>query len=123
MQKLKTGIYVPVLISAVFCTFLLGIFIGRKTTPYIPYEKPSTESAVVATGSFADVHEKININTATVKELAILDGIGETLAQRIVDYRNENGPFRLIEDIKNVAGIGDTRFKQMADYITVGGNL
>ncbi|OHA90795.1 MAG: hypothetical protein A3F53_00400 [Candidatus Zambryskibacteria bacterium RIFCSPHIGHO2_12_FULL_48_10] len=62
----------------------------------------------------------ININTAGVAELDTLDGIGPAYAQRIVDYRNTNGPFQKIEDIKNVSGIGDATFSKIKDSITVG---
>lgn len=63
---------------------------------------------------------KVNINTATVKELDdALPGIGPTLAQRIVDYREQHGPFRSPEDIKNVSGIGERRFEQIKDLITI----
>lgn len=119
MQKLKAGKYVPILISALLCILLLGIFIYRKATPYIT-ECPDTQKATSASG-VADAFQKININTATAKELTALDGIGEILSQRIVDYRNTHGAFKQIEDIKNVSGIGDVRFRQIADFITVGG--
>ena len=62
----------------------------------------------------------ININTATPQQLETLPGIGPTLAQRIVDYRTANGPFKSIEDVKNVKGIGDSLFEKIKDSITVG---
>lgn len=62
---------------------------------------------------------KININSASAAELETLPGIGPTLAQRIVTYREEHGPFRSVEDIKNVPGIGEGRFGQIKDLITV----
>lgn len=65
------------------------------------------------------VPSKININTATVDELDALPGIGPALAQRIVDYRTQNGDFKTIEDIKKVRGIGDALFNQIKDLITV----
>ena len=61
----------------------------------------------------------LNINTATVEELASLPGIGPTTAQRIVDYRTENGPFARIEDIMNVAGIGPATFDNIQALISV----
>jgi competence protein ComEA len=62
---------------------------------------------------------KININTASESELDSLPGIGEVTAQKIIDYRNENGKFSTIEDIKNVKGIGDNKFDDIKDSITV----
>ncbi|HCF49838.1 MAG TPA: competence protein ComEA [Syntrophomonas sp.] len=63
---------------------------------------------------------KININRATTAELdAGLEGIGPGLAQQIVDYRNTNGPFKKIEDIRKVGGIGEKRFEAIKDSISV----
>lgn len=63
---------------------------------------------------------KININTASQTELTDLPGVGNTIASRIVDYRQQNGNFRSIEDIKNVSGIGEKRFEAIQELITVG---
>lgn len=60
----------------------------------------------------------VNINTATIEELQTLDGIGESKARSIINYRNEFGNFNSIEDIKNVSGIGDSLFVQIKDKIT-----
>ncbi len=62
---------------------------------------------------------KININTASKTELETLNGIGETRAQAIIDYRNKNGNFGVIEDIKNVQGIGTALYEKIKDNITV----
>ena len=62
---------------------------------------------------------KVNINTATAEELTLLDGIGPTLAERIVTYRQENGAFQKAEDIMNVSGIGSGTFGKIYDRITV----
>lgn len=61
----------------------------------------------------------ININTATQAELETLPGIGPALAQRIIDYREEHGPFTSIEQIQNVSGIGPAKFEAIKDLITV----
>ncbi len=63
--------------------------------------------------------QKIDINRAEVWLLKALPGIGETLAQRIVDYRCENGPFRNINELTKVAGIGTTTCEQIKHLITV----
>lgn len=61
----------------------------------------------------------ININTATKEELMSLTGIGESTANKIISYREENGKFNKIEDIKNVPGIGDAKFEAIKDDIKV----
>lgn len=66
------------------------------------------------------VYALVNINTAGAAELDTLPGIGATLAQRIIDYRTQNGPFETIEEIKNVNGIGDSTYNNLKDLITVG---
>jgi len=63
--------------------------------------------------------QKIDINRAELWLLEALPGIGEVLAQRIADYRSENGPFRRIEDLLKVSGIGPATFEKIKDYITV----
>ena len=61
----------------------------------------------------------ININTASLDQLQSLPGIGAVIAQNIIDYRNSQGPFRSIEEIKNVSRIGDKTFEKIKDKITV----
>ena len=67
----------------------------------------------------ASLPQKIDINRAEPWLLEALPGIGETRAQDIVDYRNENGPFKRIEDLLQVKGIGEGTFEQIKDCITV----
>lgn len=61
----------------------------------------------------------VNINTATQTELETLPGIGPSLALKIIDYRKENGKFTSIEDLKNVSGIGESKFENIRKYIIV----
>jgi competence protein ComEA len=63
--------------------------------------------------------QKIDINRAESWLLEALPGVGEVLAQRIVDYRSENDPFRTVEDLVKVSGIGSATLEQIRDLITV----
>ena len=62
---------------------------------------------------------KVNINTAGVEELDQLPGIGPAIAQRIIDYRKEHGECKKVEDVQEVKGIGDAKFSEIKDSITV----
>lgn len=64
--------------------------------------------------------KKININTADLYELTSIPSVGEKTAQKIIDYR-EKKKFKKIEDIMNIEGIGENKFKNMKDYISVSG--
>lgn len=65
------------------------------------------------------VSGKVSINTGTIEELMTLTGIGEAKAKDIITYREKNGPFKKIEDIKNVTGIGENIFAQIKENITL----
>ncbi|MGQ0762398.1 MAG: ComEA family DNA-binding protein [Acidobacteriota bacterium] len=62
---------------------------------------------------------KINLNTATAKELEVLPGIGRGLAERIVEHREKYGPFRRAEHLMMVRGISETRFRAVRHLVTV----
>lgn len=61
----------------------------------------------------------VNINTANQTELETLPGIGPSLAMRIISYRKQNGNFVKIEDLKNVSGIGDSKFRELKDFVSL----
>lgn len=63
--------------------------------------------------------KKININTAMQSELETLPGIGESTAQKIINYRKDNGKFKTIEDIKKVSGIGNAKFEKIKELIDI----
>ena len=79
---------------------------------------PTLTLAIARAGGAASV-EKININTASVKELQKLDGVGRGVAQRIVDYREANGPFKRTEDLRKVEGVGAATFERNRERIVV----
>ena len=64
-------------------------------------------------------NSKININTANISELKQITGIGESTANKIIDYRENVGKFKKIEDIKEVKGIGDTKYESLKNKITI----
>lgn len=81
---------------------------------YIPYKASiSSEASQSIENNF------INLNTATTEELQKLEGIGPSMAQKILDYREEVGYFGAIEDIKNVSGIGESKYNKIKDNITI----
>lgn len=61
----------------------------------------------------------ININTATLEELQKINGVGEVKAKSIIEYREKNGGFKSIDEMKNIEGIGDKTFEKMKDKITI----
>lgn len=89
---------------------------------YIPEigEEPWDHSGDIFSGESKSVQPgKVNINTASSTELQSLNGIGNVLAERIVQYRQEKGKFKRIEDLKNVSGIGEKKYEGIKDAIRV----
>ena len=91
---------------------------------------PSLEEADAAAGAAPDggggatgassAGGKVNLNRATAAELDALPGVGPSTAEKIVADREANGPFRTVEDLKRVSGIGDKKFADLADLVCVG---
>ena len=68
--------------------------------------------------SITNVNNIININTASLEELMSINGLGEAKAKAIIKYREENGYFKIIDDLLNVSGIGEALFEKIKEYIT-----
>jgi competence protein ComEA len=94
----------------------------KPTRTPAPTRTPRTTGtpSAVATVLALNPAGKVNINEADADTLDLLPHIGPALAQRIIDYRLAHGPFKRIEDINNVKGIGDAIFSAIKDLITVG---
>lgn len=114
MQKPKISILIVMTFLFVVC--LTGFFFYRNyfREPVVP----TTLTTQKSYSTLSDNQSVVNINTASAKELSTLPGIGETLAQRIVDYRLINGPFQEIDQLLNVDGIGSGKLKAILDMIT-----
>ena len=127
----KPKISALLLVTVVFAAFTLGFFAGStRNRDGITVSVPSSFMTVPATEAIEETEPvqetetvtfPISINLAGKEEFMALPGIGEVLAQRIVDYRTENGDFSNPEDLLNVEGIGKKRLEDIMDLITMGG--
>ena len=128
-MKNKVSVLLAV-VTVLFVGFTLGLFVGRNTgsgtvTLAVPAQM-QTAPTTAATAPTQTVPEEtvsfpVNINTADVDTLTALPGIGRVLAERIVAYRRQNDPFRAVEEIMKVEGIGEKKAEAILDLITVGG--
>lgn len=117
----KSAFWCLLLICCSCIAFTGGFFLGRNAnrTPVQVGALPPVSADSSESGEKEP--ELIDINTATLEQLQALPKVGPVLAQRILAYRQENGPFRDIRDIAKVEGIGETILDAIVAYITVGG--
>lgn len=122
--------YILSLLIVSLIMFLCGFYLGRNTNRY-PIQlstlpAPTDSSAAQTDSSEKEATEKkadgkVNVNTASIGLLQTLPGIGEVLARRIIDYREEYGPFSDLAGLLKVEGIGEKTLEALLDYATVGG--
>lgn len=96
------------------------INLAQRLSDQLHIHVPRKGEAIPTPSSGSAPGALININTADATQLDTLPGIGPSTAQSIIDYRTKNGPFKKIEDIKNVPRIADTEFNKIKDMISVG---
>ena len=127
-------------LTLLFASFTLGFLAGRSTAPgdviitQLPQVTQAPDRAMpvlppepaetISSSRDASVSEQensglININTATAAQLDTLPGIGPVLAQRIIDYRQANGPFTSLSQLMLVEGIGEKRLADILPLITI----
>lgn len=116
-------------ITLLFSAFTLGFFLGRNQNhqsvhlSVIPtqarHDLPLEENTEEET--LPEVTFPVDINTAGIRELTALPGIGEVLAQRILDFRTKYGSFAKPEELMNVEGIGAGKLEEILDYVVTGG--
>ena len=96
------------------------IYIPKKGEEINTNNNLNKESSSYTNYSSSELlNNKININKATQTELETIPGIGPSTALKIINYRKENGKFSSLEDIKNISGIGDSKYKKIKDYICI----
>ncbi|WP_369799915.1 helix-hairpin-helix domain-containing protein [Micromonospora sp. HK10] len=89
------------------------------TAPPVPAGAPGAAGTAPGAGAAAAPGGPVNLNTATLAQLDALPGVGPVLAQRNLDHRERHGGFRSVSDLRQVDGIGDARYEQLKDLVTV----
>jgi len=104
----------------------LGIYVQQREKQYKSFfvERNNANAVIAPTleKQYDETDEEkvmVNINTDYVYELMQLDGIGEKTAERIIEFRKENGNFEVIEDLMRVEGIGEKKFEDIKEHIYV----
>lgn len=116
----------PIVIVLLLFIFLgIGVLIGRNSTTTVlklventdPVEPDANQSEETIQEDYM-VGDKVNINVAPAEVFESFPGIGDVLAERIITYREANGPFQSVDDLLNVEGIGETKLNAIRKYLT-----
>lgn len=103
------------MITRILMAAILGIAVSAAAAS--AQNKATTPKAAATVTATATA--PVNLNTATVEQLATIPGVGPKMAERIIDYRQKNGGFKKVEDLMNVSGVGEKSFLKMKPLITV----
>lgn len=127
----KQSFPILIILTALFAAFTLGFFLGENhasegitlSIPVSMQTVPTETTAVKTEETLLSpvIVFPIDITRAGKEEFMALPGIGETLAERIIAYRNTHGNFSRPEDLLNVEGMGKKRFEEILDLIIIGG--
>ena len=117
-MKKGSGILITICLCAL--CIVVGLFIGRNMHGHYVM-LPENQMELSADSGFSTDDFRVEINTASERQLMELPGIGETIAGRIIDYRTKYGPFQTIDDLINVDGIGEKTLQSIESLIKVGG--
>ena len=119
------GKYVLVAAIFLFVGLMLGVFWGRNTDGEAITLTQTYLSEIDGPAPTRAYHNesygRVNINTATEKELTSIPGVGNVTAQRIVEYRKTHGKYYAVTDLLNIKGISESTLNKIMPYITVGG--
>lgn len=111
MKKALLALFAATVAVTLLITIAPPVFAGS--------DNPALGQGGAEKAASAVQNEKVDINTANLKTLSSLKGIGPERAKNIIDYRSQNGRFESIEDIKKVKGIGDAIYSQISSLISV----
>ncbi|MEX0833059.1 MAG: ComEA family DNA-binding protein [Actinomycetota bacterium] len=92
---------------------------GEQVLVPEPIPKRLSDEELSASEGDSSETDKVNVNSADATELESLSGIGEVLAERIIDFREENGPFESVDELEDVSGIGPATLEEMRNDVTV----
>ena len=117
---MKKGGYTLLITFSCLLCLVLGIFDGRNLNDDRLLHLQNNDEQSAYPQQAAEEY-LLNINSATQLQLQELPGIGDVIAQRIINYREINGPFQSLDELKNVEGIGDKKLEAIIDLVDVGG--